>query len=106
MKEGQPHIVDAIINGEIDLLINTTDGDAAISDSYSIRRSALLTGIPYFTTLTASEAAVKSLEKWLKGDYEIYALQDLVERKTRKRSKTIQKPKARSREKLSLYQGA
>lgn len=77
VKEGQPHIVDAIINSQIDLLINTTDGVSAISDSYSIRRSALQTGIPYFTTLTAARAAVSSLEIWIRGDFEVFALQDL-----------------------------
>jgi len=79
VKEGQPHIVDAIINSEIDLLINTTDGASAISDSYSIRRSALQAGVPYFTTLTAAKAAVRSLEIWIKGDFELFALQDLYQ---------------------------
>lgn len=77
VKEGQPHIVDHIINGEIDMLINTTDGESAVSDSYSIRRSALQTGVPYFTTLTAARAAVNSLNRWIRGELEIFALQDL-----------------------------
>ena len=76
VKEGQPHIVDSIINSEIDLLINTTDGESAISDSFSIRRSALQMGIPYFTTLTAARAAVNSLERWIRGELEVSALQD------------------------------
>jgi carbamoyl-phosphate synthase large subunit len=77
VKEGQPHIVDAIINGEIDLVINTVEGDSAMSDSFSIRRSALQTGVPYFTTLTAARAAVNSLESWIRGELPIVALQDL-----------------------------
>ncbi|MGA0163542.1 MAG: carbamoyl-phosphate synthase large subunit [Bdellovibrionota bacterium] len=76
VKEGQPHIVDAIINAEIDLLINTTDGESSISDSFSIRRSALQMGIPYFTTLTAARAAVNSLDRWIRGDLGVYSLQE------------------------------
>jgi carbamoyl-phosphate synthase large subunit len=77
VKEGQPHIVDAIINGQIDIVINTTDGESAISDSYSIRRSALQTGVPYFTTLTAARAAVHSLPRYISGELEVRALQSL-----------------------------
>ncbi|MBN8555303.1 MAG: carbamoyl-phosphate synthase large subunit [Deltaproteobacteria bacterium] len=77
VKEGQPHIVDAIINGQIDMVINTTDSESAISDSYSIRRSALQTGVPYFTTLTAAKAAVHSLPRYIRGELEVRALQSL-----------------------------
>jgi carbamoyl-phosphate synthase large subunit len=75
VKEGQPHIVDAIINGQVDMLINTTDGDTAVSDSYSIRRSALQVGVPYFTTLTAAKASVHSLSRWIRGELEVRPLQ-------------------------------
>ncbi len=77
VKEGQPHIVDAIINGDICMVINTTDSEAAISDSFSIRRSALQKGIPYFTTLTGARAAVNSLFRWMRGELKVRALQDL-----------------------------
>ncbi len=80
VKEGQPHIVDAIINGEIQLVINTTDSEAAISDSFSIRRSALQTGVPYFTTLTAARAAVKSLSRWIRGELDVQPIQDFQQR--------------------------
>jgi carbamoyl-phosphate synthase large subunit len=80
VKEGQPHIVDAIINGEIDWLINTTDGESSISDSFSIRRSALQMGIPYFTTLTAARAAVNSLDRWIRGELGIFSLQEIRSR--------------------------
>lgn len=101
VKEGQPHIVDAIINGQVNMVINTTDGEAAISDSFSIRRSALQTGVPYFTNLTAARAAVNSLDRWIRGDLEVYALQDLHQRggrslkiprrSAKKESKSLQK---------------
>jgi carbamoyl-phosphate synthase large subunit len=60
--EGSPHVVDAIREGTIQLVINTTQGGKAIRDSYSIRRNALLANIPYFTTMSAGIAAVDALE--------------------------------------------
>ena len=78
VKEGQPHIVDAIINGEIAMVINTTDGDSAISDSYSIRRSALQSGVPHFTAMTAARAVVHSLTRWIRGEIDVQPLQLLT----------------------------
>jgi carbamoyl-phosphate synthase large subunit len=60
--EGTPHIVDAIGRGEVQLVINTTQGTQAIRDSYAIRRTALIAGVPYFTTLSAALALVDALE--------------------------------------------
>jgi carbamoyl-phosphate synthase large subunit len=60
--EGSPHVVDAMNQGTVQLVINTTQGTKAIRDSYSIRRNALLTNIPYFTTMAAALAAVDALE--------------------------------------------
>jgi len=60
--EGGPHIVDAIREGDIALVINTTYGEQAIRDSYSIRRNALLASVPYFTTIAAGVAAVDAME--------------------------------------------
>ncbi|HCS72127.1 MAG TPA: carbamoyl phosphate synthase large subunit, partial [Rhodospirillaceae bacterium] len=51
--EGRPHCEDAIVNGDIHLVINTTEGAQAIEDSRSIRRAALEHGVPHYTTLTA-----------------------------------------------------
>jgi len=62
VKEGQPNIVDKIINGEIDLVINTTIGKKAVKDSYTIRRTALERGIPYFTTVQGALAATRAIE--------------------------------------------
>jgi len=61
VKEGQPHIVDAIINGEISTVINTTIGAQSIRDSRSIRRETVNRGIPYFTTLSAAAATFSAL---------------------------------------------
>jgi carbamoyl-phosphate synthase large subunit len=60
--EGSPHIVDAIREGRVQMVINTTKGAGAIRDSYSIRRNALLSGVPYFTTIAAGAAAVDAME--------------------------------------------
>jgi carbamoyl-phosphate synthase large subunit len=62
VADGSPHVVDAIREGSIALVVNTTVGAKAIRDSYSIRRSALLANIPYFTTMAAAMAAVDALE--------------------------------------------
>ena len=74
--EGRPHIVDRIKDGSIDLVINTTEGSQAISDSFSIRRSALMHKIAYSTTMAGSEALVKAIRR-LKEDkgLEVRALQ-------------------------------
>jgi carbamoyl-phosphate synthase large subunit len=59
--EGRPHIVDALKNGEVQLVFNTTEGQAAIADSASIRRAALIAKIPYYTTLAGCVAATKAI---------------------------------------------
>ncbi|MCP5350192.1 MAG: ATP-grasp domain-containing protein, partial [Oceanospirillaceae bacterium] len=62
VTEGRPHIVDMIKNEEIKLIVNTTDGVQAISDSASIRRSALQHKVYYTTTLAGAEAVVSGLQ--------------------------------------------
>jgi len=62
MSEGRPNVVDWIINGKIDLIINTTTGAQSIRDSFSIRRTALDKQIPYVTTIRATAAVVKAIE--------------------------------------------
>ena len=61
VHEGRPHIVDAIKNGEIQLVVNTTEGAQAIADSYELRRSALEYKIPYFTTIAGSQAMLRAI---------------------------------------------
>ncbi|MEK9673348.1 MAG: carbamoyl-phosphate synthase large subunit [Rhodospirillaceae bacterium] len=74
--EGRPHCVDAIVNGDIHLVINTTEGAQAIEDSRSIRRSALENGVPHYTTLTAAQALVSAMEAMANGTLEVAPLQD------------------------------
>ena len=59
--DGRPHCVDAIMNGEVQLVINTTEGAQAISDSFSIRRSALTGNIPHYTTINGAAAAAAAI---------------------------------------------
>jgi len=61
VAQGRPHIVDKIKDGEIDLIINTTEGWQSHKDSQSIRASALVGKVPYFTTAAASRAAVEAI---------------------------------------------
>ncbi|MFA5592427.1 MAG: carbamoyl-phosphate synthase large subunit [Micavibrio sp.] len=62
VMEGQPHIGDAIINGDIDLMINTTaKGTQALSDAHNTRRLALAHKIPFYTLLTAARAGVQAI---------------------------------------------
>ena len=74
--EGRPHVVDAIKNGGIQLVFNTTEGKQALSDSRSLRRAALLNRVPYYTTLAGSIAATEGIKAYLGGDLEVCALQD------------------------------
>ncbi|WP_371421049.1 carbamoyl-phosphate synthase large subunit [Tardiphaga sp.] len=73
--EGRPHIVDAITNGEIHLVLNTTDGPQALADSRSLRRAALLHKVPYYTTLSGAVAAAQGVRAYLGGDLEVRTLQ-------------------------------
>jgi len=73
--EGRPHIVDAIKNGEVQLVFNTTEGVTALADSRSLRREALLHKVPYYTTLSGAVAAAQGIKAHLGGDLEVRALQ-------------------------------
>ncbi len=79
VMEGQPHIVDAIINGEIDFMINTTARSIqAVSDSLSIRRTALQHRIPYYTLLTAAAAGVQAIRALRARELDVAPLQDYL----------------------------
>ncbi len=65
--EGRPHIVDAMKNGDVALVFNTTEGAKALADSKDIRRTALLHHIPYYTTLAGAVAVTRAI-KALKAD--------------------------------------
>ncbi|MFI5306810.1 MAG: carbamoyl-phosphate synthase large subunit [Polyangiales bacterium] len=60
--QGSPHIADLLRQGAIDMVINTTSDARAIRDSYSIRRQTLMSGVAYFTTIAAADAATGAIE--------------------------------------------
>ena len=73
--EGRPHIVDAIKNGEVQLVFNTTEGAQALSDSRSLRRAALLHKVPYYTTIAGAVAVSLGIEAYRGGNLEVRPLQ-------------------------------
>jgi len=75
VREGRPHIVDMIKNGEIALIVNTTEGKQAINESASIRAEAVRRGVTYYTTLGAAVATCKAIEHL--DDSDVNRLQDL-----------------------------
>jgi carbamoyl-phosphate synthase large subunit len=73
--EGRPHVVDAMISGSIALVFNTTEGGKAITDSFSLRRTALINQIPYYTTVSGATAAVRAITALRSGQLEVAPLQ-------------------------------
>jgi carbamoyl-phosphate synthase large subunit len=76
VKEGRPHCVDAIMNGDIAMVFNTTFGMQSIADSYSIRRSALIYSVAYFTTVTGMDAAIDGIMAMQRESLDAVALQE------------------------------
>ena len=77
--EGRPHCVDAVVNGEVQMVINTTEGAQAISDSFSIRRSSVTNNVPHYTTMTGAAAAVDAIEALRAAALEVAPLQAYFE---------------------------
>ena len=75
VREGRPHIVDMIKNGEINLIVNTTEGKQAIQESHSIRAEAVRKNVTYYTTLSAAVATCNAIEHI--DDSDVNRLQDL-----------------------------
>ncbi|HEX9464529.1 MAG TPA: carbamoyl-phosphate synthase large subunit [Alphaproteobacteria bacterium] len=73
--EGRPHIVDAMKNGEVQLVFNTTEGAQAMADSFSLRQTALLGNMPYYTTVAGARAAVEAIAALRAGSLEVAPLQ-------------------------------
>ncbi|MDD3836359.1 MAG: carbamoyl-phosphate synthase large subunit [Phenylobacterium sp.] len=73
--EGRPHIVDAMKNGEVQLVFNTTEGKQSLADSFEIRRTALMMKIPYFTTAAGALAAAQAIDATAEDTLEVRPLQ-------------------------------
>jgi carbamoyl-phosphate synthase large subunit len=73
--EGRPHIVDAMKNGDVQLVFNTTHGKQSLLDSFSLRRTALMMKIPYYTTAAGALAAAQAIGAVRDGALEVRSLQ-------------------------------
>ncbi|HET6364609.1 MAG TPA: carbamoyl-phosphate synthase large subunit, partial [Nitrospirota bacterium] len=76
VTEGRPHIVDQIKDMQVDFVINTVHGAEAQKDSYSIRRTTLMKGIPYFTTISAAKAAVRGIAAIKRNHLQVKSIQE------------------------------
>ena len=74
--EGRPHVVDRLRDGDIAMVINTTEGAQATRDSYSLRRATLMSGVPYFTTIAAATAAAFAIEARRESPLTVRSLQE------------------------------
>ncbi len=75
MQAGRPNIVDAIKNGEIDLVINTPIGKRSSQDDSYIRKAAIKHKIPYVTTIAAARAAAKGIAAYRQRESPVVSLQ-------------------------------
>jgi carbamoyl-phosphate synthase large subunit len=73
--EGRPHIVDAMKNGGVQIVFNTTEGKQSLMDSFEIRRTALMGKIPYFTTAAGALAAARAIAATVEDTLEVRPLQ-------------------------------
>jgi len=76
--EGRPNVLDRMKNGEVQIVFNTTEGMQSLQDSFSIRRSALMMKIPYYTTAAGAQAAAQAIATAPEEALEVRALQSYV----------------------------
>jgi carbamoyl-phosphate synthase large subunit len=76
VREGRPHCVDRMLDGDVHLVVNTSEGADSIRDSFSIRRTALMRGLPYYTTLSAARAVADAIERLWSGSLSVCSLQE------------------------------
>ena len=80
VAQGRPHIVDRLLDGEVALVFNTTEGWQSLKDSHSIRATTLAKRVPYFTTAAASIAAARAIEAVRGHALEVASLQSYYSR--------------------------
>jgi len=73
--EGRPHIVDLMKDGKVQLVFNTVDGAGALTDSYTLRRAALMHKIAYYTTVAGAKASVEGIAALSEGALDVAPLQ-------------------------------
>ncbi len=76
INEGRPHVGDAVLNGKVDLIINTPLGRESFFDDTTVRRIAMMRGVPCITTLTGAAAAVEAIRALRSEGLEVRALQE------------------------------
>ena len=78
LKEGRPNMLDIILNGEVDLIVNTPIGSERKEDDSYLRKAAIKKKIPYITTIAAAKATISGIESIKKrGNSEVKSLQEL-----------------------------
>ncbi len=78
VMQGRPHAVDYMLDGKIDLVINTAHGEAAVRDSFSLRQTALTNSIPYYTTVPEANAAVTAIKTIRKDTLAVRSIQSYL----------------------------
>ena len=78
VMQGRPHAVDYMLDGKIDLVINTAHGEAAVRDSFSLRQTALTNSIPYYTTVPEANAAVTAIRTIRKDTLAVRSIQSYL----------------------------
>ena len=73
--EGRPNIVDMMLSGEINLVINTVEGVKSIEDSFSLRQTALMNNIPYYTTTQGANAVISAMKSVINKSMNVKSLQ-------------------------------
>ena len=79
VSQGSPNIRDAILNKEVDLIINTSEGKQSAKDGYIIRRLAIELGIPYVTTLAGARAVLNAIESVQNNEINVKSLNEYVD---------------------------
>ncbi|MHB1205192.1 MAG: carbamoyl-phosphate synthase large subunit [Rhodospirillaceae bacterium] len=80
VAEGRPHCVDAMISGNVQMVVNTTEGSQSLKDSFAIRRTALTRNICHYTTLSGAEAAIEAIAALKDGALDVAPLQSYFKR--------------------------
>ena len=76
VNEGRPNVADQVVNGAVQMIVNTPLGRASFFDDRTVRRAAMLHGVPCITTLTGAAAAVSGIRALAERDLSVRALQD------------------------------
>jgi carbamoyl-phosphate synthase large subunit len=76
VREGRPHCVDRMLDGDVHLVVNTSAGGASIKDSFSLRRTALMRGLPYYTTMSAARAVADAIARLKAGSISVCSIQE------------------------------